>query len=682
MYLIFGIVFLIIEVLMIFIFLFGFYKKKMELSKKNNCFFIPVAILIFSVYCVNLSFMKNGASYYDYIYLMGRTLKFLVFDIDSAKIYEISKAIPLYHVVYTFLFLIVSLTWITTFFSLFGSKIMNGIYVNKLLKNGCDIVIGYSKDSIQYCLNNKNSVLWLESSEKKEIEDLKKKKLKYLNCKLNNKTLNHYIKNKTCHIIYFNISSLNLQKELSKYNFTENKKEIYLHFATSVEQMKFIRDVYFELNLEKSQVYLSCFNKHELLAREFVKLYPISKYVPREFYNSNLTIKNGKRINICFIGFGKVNMALFKMMSTIFQFAVQKKDKLEVLPVNYYIFESEEEKLHNDCFTKLEFDFEHIFKNCDLPKIEKICNVEYKQVYAETAELKRKLVDLVNENSYTYFVVSLTNDSENMEYAKSLYYALEELKQNFAIFCRIKDNNIQDLNCISNNVIYFGEDQNFLNHDRIVNDNLMKIAGLVNSSYRSLSSADFHRAWQKEPIVEQYSNIFGALIVYHKMGMMNLEIVNQEDSRRKISKEEYEKYYGSVDFNRNNELYNQYDFYFKTTVKNVLAFVEHSRWNASYFYFDFKPMNYKDFYYNEEKKRFEHKDIIKKKHACLTTYYALDELIKEKYKMIKVYKKESSEIDYTDPDFISIAQIYRYDYMVLDNLFTVLDELSLKLVRK
>lgn len=50
--------------------------------------------------------------------------------------------------------------------------------------------------------------------------------------------------------------------------------------------------------------------------------------------------------------------------------------------------------------------------------------------------------------------------------------------------------------------------------------------------------------------------------------------------------------------------------------------------------------------------------------------------------MIKVYKKESSEIDYTDPDFISIAQIYRYDYMVLDNLFTVLDELSLKLVRK
>lgn len=162
---------------------------------------------------------------------------------------------------------------------------------------------------------------------------------------------------------------------------------------------------------------------------------------------------------------------------------------------------------------------------------------------------------------------------------------------------------------------------------------------------------------------------------------MNLELVSKDYPKESVTKVEYEQIYGSIDLEKNNQVYNTYSFYFENNVKNVLAFLEHSRWNASYFLFDFKPMRFEEFVFNEKSKSLTHKIILEHKHACLTTYYALDILIKTKYKMLKEKKEEATKLDYQDSDFLSISQIYRYDYMVMDNLFNILDDFNLKIVK-
>ncbi len=678
-----GILFVLIELLTIGAFILLFMMKKMELSKKNNFFFVPVVLLIFTVYCVNKYFLADDATIFDYLRLIGRSIKFLVFDLDSTNMNAITHAYPIYYVVYFLLLIIVSLAWLTTIFSFFGRKIKGFIRNRRLLKNSCDIVIGYSKDSIHYAVKNGNTLLWVECIGKKEIEDLQNRKIAFLVHKLNTKYLKKLLCQNEYHMILFKDTNKNfLDIIYSLTGYTSNSHKIYLHFEASLEEMKLVQQKYISTDLLSDTIFINFFNKHETLAFDFIQKYPISKYIPRNFYQPNFTISHDKKINICFIGFGNVNIALFKAMSIVYQLAEETEDKkLKTHPIHFFAYDAERKQLHNEYFTKLEFDYENIFKNTDMPAIEKICNLSYENMYVETSELKKKLVEMVHKDSFTYFIVSLDNDSQNLSYADSLYFSIDEFKDNFKIFTRIKDNKIKDVKNISNNIIYFGEDATYYQRNRIINEDLMKLSGLVNSSYRALSKENLYQSWQKSPIVEQYSNIYGALITFHKLGLMNLELVSKDYPKESVTKVEYEQIYGSIDLEKNNQVYNTYSFYFENNVKNVLAFLEHSRWNASYFLFDFKPMRFEEFVFNEKSKSLTHKIILEHKHACLTTYYALDILIKTKYKMLKEKKEEATKLDYQDSDFLSISQIYRYDYMVMDNLFNILDDFNLKIVK-
>lgn len=678
-----GIVLLIIELGFIIGYITLFYKTKMELNRKNNNFLIPVFFLIFIVYCISLVYYKNDSGIYDYVCLVPKSVKFFVFDISTDYAGSISKTYPIYYGVYACLMVIVALAWVTAISSIFVKKIKNTNRLHKALKNNCDIIVGYSKDSLKYVCNYPNSIIWLEQYDKKIIEELRGKRIGFIVKKLCSENMDKIIKSESCHCIFFKESKLNLMECVTAFKTDKVLlHQLYLHIETSFEEMKFIRDKYLSLKLDHQQIYLSCFNKHELLAREFVKLYPISKFIPRAFYNPNFTLKDNKTINICFIGLGRVNIALFKLMAIEFQFAMENKDHTMVSnPVHYYAYDLDEGKLHNEYFTKLKFDYKNSFKNSDFPVMEPVCDLEFEKAYAESAELKAQLKKLVHKDSFTYFIISLANDADNTLYADTLFNALEEDRNYFRIFSRVKDTKIHDLNKASDHIIYFGEDQNFLNHQRIVNEDLMKLAGMVNTQYLNISSYEFYRKWQNEPIIEQYSNIYGALNIYHKCALMGLEFVPNEDPRTALSKEQFEAIYGDTDKDKNDEFYKKhYEFYQQNTVKNTLAFIEHSRWNATYFLFDYKPMKISDFPFNENKNRFEHKDTKHKKHACLTTYSGLDTLIKIKYQKLKEQKKQDATIKVDDPDFIDTANIYRYDYMMMDALYDSLKDLNYKIV--
>ena len=75
-----------------------------------------------------------------------------------------------------------------------------------------------------------------------------------------------------------------------------------------------------------------------------------------------------------------------------------------------------------------------------------------------------------------------------------------------------------------------------------------------------------------------------------------------------------------------------------------------------------------------------HKDTAKKQHACLTTYYGLNELIKFKYEALYPGDKLSEKNYKTDTRLQELGKIYAYDYMDLDRLYSEITAMGYKLI--
>jgi hypothetical protein len=212
----------------------------------------------------------------------------------------------------------------------------------------------------------------------------------------------------------------------------------YFHIETNQEEVKFIKEKCLSVANNSLSSHIFCFSKYELLARRFIFDYPISKYIPRNFYNDNFTVKNDKEINVVFIGFGKVNYQLFRLMAMQFQFAQEQNGKLANKPVNYYVCDIDECRLHNDFFSRILFEFDEDFKNTDFPKPDKICNLIHpEKLDINSVEARALFKSLVKENTYTYFMISLTDDLADASYAQTLQRLLAEEK-NYKILCAQK----------------------------------------------------------------------------------------------------------------------------------------------------------------------------------------------------------------------------------------------------
>ena len=96
----------------------------------------------------------------------------------------------------------------------------------------------------------------------------------------------------------------------------------------------------------------------------------------------------------------------------------------------------------------------------------------------------------------------------------------------------------------------------------------------------------------------------------------------------------------------------------------------------------YKPLPFKQFSWNKNKKGFwtlSHKNIEKKRHACLTSYLGLDQLIRYKHETIKK-RIECGHNNVADDDLKTLASLYRYDYMVMDGMYEALQQLGYSIV--
>lgn len=719
MYLALGIIFLIASLLMSALIVYTAVrsiKNGGELITKKNMFYLaPTFLIIYFLHVITASF--NGAEI-DFFYcfsLISTVLDVLKFKAQISLITPICDAYPIFYADFILAFLVSSVTVILSIASFFSRRTGNYVRVNVALRRNCDIVVGDSADAVKYISRTKNCLLLGTNISNQRYSDLIKQGVTVLKIPLEIKPISHKLKKGGYNVIVFRDGKYPYTKVIETFMALKNGSRI--HLEANQQEMKILREKFIAKADKNSSLYLTGFSKYELMARRFVVDYPITKYIPRSLYNDNFTLKNDKQINIVFIGFGKVNYQLFRMCAMQFQFAQKIDGKLAAKPVNYYIYDNKDTSLHNEFFSRILYEVDEEFKGCDFPKPEKICELDIKNTDINSVEAKKKFKSLVTEDSFTYFIISLDNDLEDASYAQTVKRLLSN-DNNYRIFVRAKNDNGEKLNELNDSIIYFGEEKKLYTHENIVNDDLTELAQRINLLYNNISNppewlkelkgkkditAEEQRRilnekladpvnkefmlerWAALPYIEQASNLYHALNLPHKLNLLGFDMVKKsEENKNVISEAEfYERYENS---GRETD-YSDYSFFFKTEPSNVLAYIEHSRWNALYILYDYKQMKKADMKIVEKcddkgnvQRTMPHKNTAAKEHACLTTYYGLNELIVYKYK--NLYPDDIlNETSYKNNTHLQeLSKIYAYDYMDLDRLYSEITTMGYVLV--
>lgn len=721
MYLLLGILFLILALIIAGIVVWTIIRTiavdKELISKKNLFYMIPAFVLIYALYLTatyyNLS--KSGAestlAFFDYFHLISNSLEVFAFKLQTSLIRPIVGDYPIFYADFVLATVLCGATGILSIASFFSAQILNFFKLVIGLSKGCDIVLGDSASAIQYAKKNKGCFLWCEHLPRSRYFDLIKSHVAVCRLPLTSAYMARKLRKGEHHLILFRDSAYSYSNVIDTFHKIRGKEKslLYLHLEADVEETKIIKKLFIPNQLP-THTFVSCFNKYELLARQFIKEYPISKYVPRNFFNENFTLKEDKEINVVFIGFGKVNYELFKLAAMQFQFAKMKNNALCASPVNYYMYDEEEKRLHNEYFSRFNFEFERDFADTDFPKPDKICNATHiNHENINSIDARKEFCDLVTKNSFTYFIVSLSSDLEDASYAHTLERMIKG-KGEYKIFVRAKNSRSEALKEKHADFIYFGEEREIFTHHCIVDDDLMTLARLNHVLYVGQTQYEgfnnviakikeepdeswndklkerlkddpafklqMIQVWEKLSTVEQFSNIYNVLNLPFKLGLMGLSLKKKEEAGEGISFDEYCKRYRNPFMQRSCDdpdavnRYTDYNFFFGTESSNVLAFIEHARWNAYYILSDFKQMPKQDMEATLKDGKMAHKDVEKKLHACITTHAGLDELIRYKYSAMYPDGGTGVQPDGSmDPRFQELSKLYAYDYTDLDNVY-------------
>ncbi|MCH5156125.1 MAG: hypothetical protein J1F69_05905 [Clostridiales bacterium] len=686
------------------------------ISKRNLFYMIPAFLLIYFLYVTGMNYnavaSQQTLGFFDYFHLVSTSLDVFGFKIQQALINPIASEYSLFYADFVIAQILCVLTGILSIASFFSVQIRNFIKRVYYISKGCDIVIGDCESAIKYAKNNKGCILWCENMPRARYFELLKDHVTACRFPLTSKRMAKKLRKGEHHLIVFKDAGYSYSGIIDIFHKIKGKERslLYLHLEADAEETKIIKEKFIPTE-RSAYTFVTCFDKHELLARRFIKEYPISKYIPREFFDDDFALLPDKTINVVFVGFGKVNYELFKLAAMQFQFAKKDGKKLGSSLVNYHIYDTAEKRLHNEYFSRFKFEFDRDFGKTDFPKPEKICNtLNDKRIDIHSVEARKEFCELVNKNSFTYFIVSLSGDLEDASYAHTLNRMVRGTGP-YKIFVRAKNDKHEALKDADEEFTYFGADNEVYSHDCIVDDDLMtlarinhilyeaqkddkkelaalieKIKGEPNADWNSklkeelkndpTSKLQIIQIWEKINPIEQFSNIYSVLNLPFKLGLMGLSLKKKTGDEVGIDYDEYCKLYRNPYMSRDCDdpnamnQYNNYNFFFGTQPSNVLAYVEHARWNAYYILSDFKQMSKEDMKKTLKDGKMAHKDVEKKLQACITTHAGLDELIRFKYAEMYPQGGAGVKKDGTmDEGFQKLSSLYAYDYTNLDKVY-------------
>lgn len=442
-------------------------------------------------------------------------------------------------------------------------------------------------------------------------------------------------------------------------------------------------------NNRKYSITASCFYLYDLLARNFSIEKNFADYIPDDFYDDNLRtlVKKDKDINVVMMGFGRTNEAMFKSLIINNQF-IQKGNEETYAPklVNYFIYERDEQMLHNSLITKIYDHQNKASEDKGLDDYYNLCTLKIlsKDVCGE--DFYKGIKELSNdENAFTFVFVNCETGVNNSAFAANIG-RLFPLNRGRIFYVISNHNYLLDIDD-NDNLEGFGFKEELLTHDKINNQDLYELAGASYVRYIKLKNDDYIPVDDLSSFA-QMSNVYSNMNIKFKLKLLGLKLVDVDPKNIEEVKESLLNYYEIYDpriydvlkdikdydlqyikneidnaYSNKHSIFGKlysYESYFAKSIRSSLSFQEHLRWNAYELVNGYQQMSFDKITYDINNKKGIHKDEVLKEQACITTYKFLDNIAEKEVEEAR--KKGNQEVTKYDLD------LYKYDYMTMDML--------------
>lgn len=637
---------------------------KSFISKKNVLYFIPLFILLIAMYSIGYAYGYGSYYFESFLSCMVSSLKGFAFDVTGQYVNRLCDDNLLFKVTFYTTIVLSGLTTISTLLGFAKVFLTNALklFIRIFLKSP-DFVIGTGKDAIEFAKNDKGSILLIDKNDKNldySIDFRKNlflKNIVYLRSDLSSKKISKYLsftKGKI-HLFFFQNDARSIENvtQLIKKIDISKKHEIEIYVYANNENSLFIDKMLTEArSVAKSNITMALsFNPYKILGREFSKQYNFAKFLPSSFLK-DATLEKGKNVRVVMLGFGKVSSSILEASILDNQFIGKAEDKYVIKPIEYDIYDENKKAFERKIIRLFERkntkdrDIKTAIINTHEINLKKGIKLECLSKESEDA------IPLPDDNTFVFYFVNVGNPLHNLTIANSL---LEQISTNNAVIFYNVDTKDEEVHIPSRiQILPFGLKNDLLSKDKIIDEDLYTNALQVNDIYNKLHGQE--EKFSTRNIVEKLSNYYADMNLEFKLNLLGLTII---ENGQPLNKSEYM----DTIYKGENPI-KTYDDYFAINTINALRFQEHARWVTYYLVNDFEPMNLDEVFFNEKENKVIHKDLIARKHACITTYYKLDELHKKETKLLFENQKEQSF-----DEILSKVETYQYDTQIVDNLF-------------
>lgn len=653
-------------ILVLIILFVGFYLvlsifKKAFLDKTTILYSIPVFIIALITYITGYMSSNETMTFAGFSQCVVASLKSFSFEIQTGVAGNLYQTNGLYAGCLNTVIVLAGLTLISSVLGFFKIKFVNFIRVKINIHKGKDIVVGYTELGLGYAKRNKGSVLVVDptihklSSEERKL--LYTTGIPFMSIELSSKKFNR-IKNKTGVVNVLDFDDAHYyNKVFSMIDNIRPSKNMKFVFRV-LSEPKTVEFVGETLNFHCSKtknVSAYPIDKYELTARKFAIDFNISGFLPREFIENGL-IKSEKEINVHILGFGNMGKAILKASMFNNQFLKKEKGKFKVYPINYHLYDCNENNFKNPLII-LDKEFDKVMNVKTVAKPEKTF-----KIHTHNFDIRENFLDLYScgkENSFDLIIVCLDSSLRNVSIAKDLSNKLKD--RNVTVLYNV-DYDSEAIE-ITEKLKPFGFKNEFLRHNTIVNDRLGLLASLTNESYLKQVGVKSEDEFDKLPLVQKLSNIYFQISIKSKLNLFGLTYTNDEKATS-LTKEEFDTLFPTVKDP-------DYKIYKEGKPQNVLARIEHERWNTFHILHGFTPLELTE--YSLERGGKVHQDLANKKHGCITTYEDLDKVNK---RIVEVYKKNNIEKSLDE------VNTYKYDFELIADIYDNLRSIGYKIIKK
>lgn len=703
-YTILPIVLLVIELGLLGYYIYSAIKTQKFISKGTIIYFVPLSLVLFALYTLgaNYSAMKTGTSLsiVDYMAIGKSVLSATVFELKTDYVSDLMNDYWVFKAAFTVAIALSISCFYTSLISLIINTVVNKVRLMIALKKNCDVLIGENQYNNEYIARSKNVIVITDNYKSDNLNEYYAKKIPVIQSKFTKDNLLKLFKGQIkkgieLNFVSFQDSDTNLGyiKEFEDFLYSKIKDERVLDKRTCFLKVEIDFNNQITIKnkiLENKDIaaFIDCFNRYELFALDFVEKNPITEHLPASFINEDLGIINpNKKINVIYIGFGKVSKTLHRvqLMNDQLPTVNKKTNKIERYKINYYGFDKDGSEVvdKNMSFFFRRYD-ENIKKYSTdeyFPVLDKLDTLKIEKCNIESYELINYLEEILKEgkkeDNYNRIIISYGEDIDNIDTAIKINAILDEHGyENYEIYVRVKGKFPAAIKLLENKKVnVIGDIPSVFNHDVIINERLLELAKLINRKYNSKRLAD--SSWYTLSTIKQSSNTYSSLNIRLKLNLIGYDyvrenvLINNDEAIKEIeSKLKFEK-----------KSYDDFLFFKTNNNKPVhsLAYQEHMRWNAFYIANGYVPIKKESIKLlnaeGEYGPSFYKDDANLKLHACLTTFEGLDEYHKHLAKLLSDANDKSFE------ENLDIVETYKYDHMLIEDFRTIFTDSNYRLFK-